>query len=379
MRFTGPRALIDLEALCHNLGVARQRAPASRIWAVIKADAYGHGLERAAGALTEADGFAVSRVEEALRLRAAGIAQPILVLTGALSREETAAAQAHRLDLALHQGEQMTWLETLPPAPPLRVWIKVDTGMHRLGFDPLEVTAIQSRLATCPRAAPLPGLMTHLANADNPEDTLTDQQCLRLRALARPNQALNIGNSGGLLAFPAARTAWVRPGIMLYGGSPFSCLSAEACGLEPVMTLTTQISAVHHFRAGDRIGYGGTFSCPEDMPVGVAAIGYGDGYPRHAPTGTPVLVEGRRVALIGRVSMDSISLDLRQAPGTQPGDEVILWGRGLPVEEIAQHAGTINYELLCGLSARVHKASIPIPQTLSNKSRVNHNQREERQ
>lgn len=379
MRFTGPRALIDLGALQHNLGVVRRQAPASRIWAIIKADAYGHGLERAAAALTEADGFAVARFEEALRLRTARVTKPILVLTGALSREETAAALEHQLDLTLHQAEQVTWLEALPPCPPLRVWIKVDTGMHRLGFDPLEVPAIQSRLAACPQVAPLPGLMTHLANADNPEDPLTDRQCLRLRALARPDQALNIGNSGGLLAFPAARTAWVRPGIMLYGGSPFSCLSAEECGLEPVMTLMTQISAVHHFHAGDRIGYGGTFSCPEDMPVGVAAIGYGDGYPRHAPTGTPVLVGGRRVALIGRVSMDSISLDLRQAPGTQPGDEVILWGRGLPVEEIAQNAGTINYELLCGLSARVHRASMPIPQSLSIKSRENHNQREERQ
>ena len=365
MRFTGPRALIDLAALRHNLGVVRRRAPASRIWAVIKADAYGHGLERAAAALAEADGFAVARVEEALRLRAAGVAQPILVLTGAISQEETAAAQAHRLDLALHQGEQMTWLEALSPGFPLRVWIKVDTGMHRLGLDPTEVAAIQQRLAACPRVAPVPGLMTHLANADDPEDPLTDRQCQRLRALARPDQALNIGNSGGLLAFPAARTAWVRPGIMLYGGSPFASLSAGALGLEPVMTLNTQISAVHHFHAGDRIGYSGTFVCPEDMPIGVAAIGYGDGYPRHAPTGTPVLVGSRRVALIGRVSMDSISLDLRQAPGTQPGDEVILWGRGLPVEEIALAAGTINYELLCGLTTRVHRVAMPIPQTSS--------------
>lgn len=363
MRFTGPHALIDRAALRHNLGVARQRAPASRIWAVIKADAYGHGLERVAAALAAADGFAVARVEEALHLRGAGVEHPILILSGALSREETAAAQARRLDLALHQGEQMTWLEALPPGPLLRIWIKVDTGMHRLGLDPAEVPAIQSRLAACPRVAPLPGLMTHLANADSPGDPLTERQCQRLRALARPGQALNIGNSGGLLACPAARADWVRPGIMLYGGSPFADLSARELGLEPVMTLKTQISAVHHFHAGDRIGYGGTFSCPEDMPVGVAAIGYGDGYPRHAPTGTPVLVGGRRVALIGRVSMDSISLDLRQAPGTLPGDDVILWGRGLPVEEIAQSAGTINYALLCGLSARVHRVSMPIPPT----------------
>jgi alanine racemase len=361
----GPIALFDEAALRHNLGVARQRAPSSRIWAVIKADAYGHGLERAAAALATADGFAVARVEEALRLRGSGVEHAILVLGGALSPEEALTAQAHRLDLALHREAQMTWLETLPPGPPLRVWIKVDTGMHRLGLDPAEVPTIQQRLAACPQVAPLPGLMTHLANADDPDDPLTERQCQRLRALARPHQALNIGNSGGLLACPAARADWVRPGIMLYGGSPFAGLSARALGLEPVMTLKTQISAVHHFHAGDRIGYGGTFSCPEDMPVGVAAIGYGDGYPRHAPTGTPVLVAGQRVALIGRVSMDSISLDLRQAPGTQPGDEVLLWGRGLPVEEIAQAAGTINYELLCGLSKRVRRVAMPIPQTIS--------------
>jgi alanine racemase len=206
VRFTGPHALIDLAALRHNLGLARQRAPASRICAVIKADAYGHGLERVAAALAAADGFAVARVEEALRLRGAGVEHPILILSGALSPEETAAAQAHRLDLALHQGEQMTWLEALPPGPPLRIWIKVNTGMHRLGLDPAEVPAIQSRLAACPRVAPLPGLMTHLANADDPEDPLTDRQCQRLRALARPDHALNIGNSGGVC------------GIVAYGG-----------------------------------------------------------------------------------------------------------------------------------------------------------------
>ncbi len=359
MRCSGPQALIDLAALRHNLAVVRSRAPASRIWAVIKADAYGHGMERAAEALAAADGYAIARVEEALRLRAAAVARPLLVLTGALSHEETAAAQKHQLDLILHQEAQVSWLAALPPGPPLRVWIKVDTGMHRLGFNPQEVPAILSRLAACPQVAPLPGLMTHLANADNPDDPLTEYQCRRLRDLARPDQTLSIGNSGGLLACPAARTAWVRPGIMLYGGSPFSSLDAASCDLQPVMTLRTQISAIHHFHAGDRIGYGGTYACPEEMPVGVAAIGYGDGYPRHAPTGTPVLVGGKRVALIGRVSMDSISLDLRQAPGTQPGDEVILWGRGLPVEEVAHQAGTINYALLCGVSARVPRQSQP--------------------
>lgn len=360
MRFVGPIAAIDLAALGHNLEVARRHAPRSRIWAVIKADAYGHGMEQAAAALTAADGFAVARLEEALRLRTAGVEHPILVLNGALSAEETAVAWEARLDLAVHQAEQADWLAALPMTAavahrPLRIWLKVDTGMHRLGLNPADVPRILTQLANCPVVAPEPGLMTHLANADEPTDPFTGLQCQRLRALARPGQALNIGNSAGILASPAARADWVRPGIMLYGGSPLNDRGAAALGLRPVMILKTQVSATHVYRAGERIGYGGTFVCPEDMPVGVAAIGYGDGYPRHAPTGTPVLVKGHRVPLIGRVSMDSITLDLRLCPEARPGDEVILWGPGLPVEEIAQAAGTISYDLLCGVSPRVRR------------------------
>ena len=361
MRFVGPVALIDLAALGHNLEVARRHAPRSRIWAVIKADAYGHGMEQAAAALMAADGFAVARLEEALRLRGAEVEYPILVLNGALSAEETAVAWEARLDLAVHQAEQADWLAALPVTAavahrPLRIWLKVDTGMHRLGLDPAEVPRLQARLADCPVvAAPGPGLLTHLANADELADPLSDLQCQRLRALAQPGQALNIGNSAGILACPAARADWVRPGIMLYGGSPFGDRGAAALDLRPVMTLRTQISATHVYRAGERIGYGGTFVCPEDMPVGVAAIGYGDGYPRHAPTGTPVLVKGRRVPLIGRISMDSVTLDLRPCPEARPGDEAILWGPGLPVEEIATTAGTISYDLLCGVSPRVRR------------------------
>jgi len=358
MRFVGPLALIDLTALHHNLGVARRHAPKSRLWAVIKADAYGHGMEIAAVALARADGFAVARLEEALRLRAAGVEHPILVLNGALSGEETGAAWEARLDLAVHQARQADWLAALPASSagqPLRIWLKVDTGMHRLGLAPPEVPRLLARLADCPAVSHNPGLLTHLANADEPADPLTVLQCQRLRNLAQPGQPLNIGNSAGLLTCPAARADWVRPGIMLYGGSPFGDRGAAELGLRPVMTLKTQLSATHHYRAGERIGYGGTYACPEDMPVGVAAIGYGDGYPRHAPTGTPVLVKGQRAPLIGRVSMDSITLDLRHVPEARPGDEVILWGQGLPVEEIATSAGTISYDLLCGVSPRVRR------------------------
>ena len=351
----GPRAVIDHAALRHNLGQVRRHAPASRVWAVMKSVAYGHGMAQAAKSLAGADGFAVARTEEAVRLREAGVKKAILVIAGALARDELDAAVHHRLELGVHQEEQLGLLERVGAEQALKIWVKVDTGMHRLGLDPETVPGVLERLNACPGVQAPVGLMTHLANADDPRDPLSETQCRGLRALAGPGQPLNIGNSGGILAFPASRTDWVRPGIMLYGASPFGGVSAASLGLTPVMTLATRLIAVRRLRRGDRIGYSGTFRCPEDMPVGVAAIGYGDGYPRHAPTGSPALVGGRRVPLMGRVSMDSITLDLRTVPTARPGDEVVLWGRGLPAEEIARRAGTISYELFCGVTGRVRK------------------------
>jgi alanine racemase len=351
--FTGPCALIDHGALRANLALARQHAPSSRIWAVVKADAYGHGLLEVAESLAGADGLAVARVDEGVRLREAGIGLPILVLEGAIFSDEVEAAARHRLELALHQEEQLALLEQARAHLPLRVWIKVDTGMHRLGVQPEAVPDLMERLARSLRVADPPGLMTHLANADRPDDGLTLRQCTRLRALAPPGALLSIGNSAGILAFAAARTDWVRPGIMLYGSSPFAERSAAGLGLRPVMTLQTRLIAIKHLRQGDALGYGGTWVCPEDMAVGVAGIGYGDGYPRHAPSGTPVLIAGRRAPLVGRVSMDLISIDLRGLPEVKLGDPVTLWGEGLPVDEIAARAGTISYELLCRVTPRV--------------------------
>lgn len=350
-----PRALIDHSALRDNLAVVRRHAPDSRVWAVIKANAYGHGMLEAAAALGSADGFAVARVAEGVRLREAGIAAPLLVLEGAVFADELAAAAEHRLELALHQPEQVALLEQARLPRPVRVWIKLDTGMHRLGFDPEDVPALLTRLEHSPEVDGLPpGLMTHLANADDPRDGLTAMQCDRLRALdPAARYTLSIGNSAGILACPAARTHWVRPGIMLYGSSPLIGRTAAELDLRPVMTLETRLIAVRNLRRGDAIGYGGTYLCPQDMPVGVAAIGYGDGYPRHAPAGTPVLVGGRPAPLVGRVSMDMINIDLRSVPDAAVGDPVTLWGDGLPVDEIAEHAGTISYELLCHVTARV--------------------------
>ncbi|MCG6862056.1 MAG: alanine racemase [Chromatiaceae bacterium] len=351
-----PRAVIDHSALRHNLAIVRRHAPNSRVWAVVKANGYGHGMAQVAAGLATADGLAVARVEEGVCLREAGIAKPILVLEGVLFKHELAAAHEHGLELALHRRGQVELLAETRLARPLRVWIKVDTGMHRLGVDPQRVPALLAELSANPGIEGPVGLMTHLANADDTEDGLTQLQCERLRALdSSGNYSLSIGNSAGILAFPASRTHWIRPGIMLYGASPLIGRTAGDLELRPVMTLQTRLIAVRSLRQGNAIGYGGTYVCPEDMPVGVAAIGYGDGYPRHAPVGTPVLVGGHRASLVGRVSMDMINIDLRGLPAATVGDTVTLWGEGLSVDVVAERAGTISYELLCSVTARVRK------------------------
>ncbi len=372
-----PRAIIDHSALRHNLACVRRRAPGSRVWAVIKADGYGHGMVPVGTSLEAADGLAVARVEEGVRLREAGIAKPILVMEGFFFGEELAAVRAHGLDPALHQPGQVALLGQMQAVKPLRVWIKVDTGMHRLGFDPREIPALLARLQADPRLAGSVGLMTHLAKADDPSDRETQLQCDRLRALdPAARYPLSIGNSAGILACPASRTHWVRPGIMLYGASPLIGRTAAELGLRPVMQLETRLIAVRTLHRGDRVGYGGTYVCPEDMPVGVAAIGYGDGYPRHAPTGTPVLVSGQRAPLVGRVSMDTITIDLRGLPAAAVSDPVILWGEGLPVDEIAERAGTIPYELLCQVTSRVrmeHRRNHECTRICTNFHRVKKN------
>jgi alanine racemase len=350
----GLRALIDHAALRANLAVVRRHAPRSRVWAVIKANAYGHGMVQVAEALADADGFALARVEEAVRLREAGVRKPLLVLEGAASAEELEAADRNRLELAVHQEEQVALLDQCRLTGPLRLWLKVDTGMHRLGLRPEAVPSLLERLRDDPRVDPPVGLMTHLANADDPADGLTISQCCRLTDLARGGpMPLSIGNSAGILACPESRTDWVRPGIMLYGASPVAGRAADEFGLRPVMTLRSRLIAVKRLSRGDAVGYGGTYVCPEAMPVGVVGIGYGDGYPRQAPTGTPVSIRGREAPLVGRVSMDMITVDLRPVPEAAVGDEVTLWGEGLSVDRVAELAGTISYELLCRVTRRV--------------------------
>jgi alanine racemase len=349
----GPRALIDHAALRHNLARVAAAAPGRHIWAVIKSDAYGHGIRQVAETLDRADGFAVARVEEAVRLREGGTRHPLLVLGGFFDQKELMAASRHRLDIAVHQDYQLRLLESTPLPRPLRAWLKVDTGMGRLGFHLQEAREAARRLAVCRGCAGAPRWMTHLADADDLTDPLTPEQARVLLALAEPGEELSIANSAGVLGWPETHGDWVRPGIMLYGVSPFLNEVGSKRGLLPVMTLEARLIARRNLRRGDRVGYGGSYVCPQDMPAGVVAIGYGDGYPRHARSGTPVLVNGARVPVIGRVSMDLLILDLRGHPQVSVGDPVVLWGRGLPVEEVATMAETIGYELLTGVTRRV--------------------------
>jgi alanine racemase len=351
------RALIDLDALAHNLQRVRQAAPSRRVIAIVKAEAYGHGLARVAGALNEADAFGVASVEEGTRLRDAGCRRPILLLEGFFSPEEILPISQLGLDVVLHHRLQMDWLEAASLPEPVRVWVKVDTGMHRLGFPPGEVAEVWGRLGRSPNVAGPVRAMTHLACADDRDDPRTQEQVARFAKTVQGIRAeISIANSAGILAWPQTHGDWIRPGIMLYGVSPFIGGIGADEGLQPVMTLSTRLIAVNRCRPGDAVGYGATWECPEAMNIGVAAVGYGDGYPRHLPNGTPVLVNGRRVPLVGRVSMDMITLDLRTEPEARPGDPVVLWGPDLPVEEIARRAGTIAYELLCGVTSRVPKA-----------------------
>lgn len=348
------RARIDLHALQHNFRLASQAAADSRILAVIKANAYGHGAVPLARALHTADAFALASVEEALQLRDAGITTPLVLLEGVFAADELEAVAAADLQVVVHSPEQVGWLERDAATAPLHLWLKVDTGMHRLGVPPSQVHEIRRRLAALiARRGGSLRLMSHLACADEPQHPANDRQLAAFLTLNADGLERSLANSAALLSRPEMRFDWARPGIMLYGASPFEPSVETHPQLQPVMTLESQLIAVYARSKGDGIGYGQGWTCPRDMPVGVAAAGYGDGYPRHAPAGTPVLVNGRVAPLVGRVSMDMICVDLSDQPEARVGDPVRLWGEGLPVETLAARAGTISYEVLCNVSPRV--------------------------
>ncbi len=352
------RALIDLKALRHNLSRAREASSDAKIMAVVKANAYGHGLQSAAHALNQADAFGVARLDEGVALRDAGITLPVVLLSGVESIDELEEARGHEFDLVVHSEHQIAMLENAPQGPRIRAWLKLDSGMHRLGFPASVFGRSHSRLCQCAVIDSVV-LMTHLADADVPQsERVADQIAIFEYSTGGISAERSIANSGGLLGWSKARADWVRPGIMLYGISPFAQATGADHGLLPAMTVETRLIAVNRLARGDRIGYGGTYTCEEPMPIGVAAIGYGDGYPRHAPSGTPVLVDGVRCPLAGRVSMDLITIDLRPNMDAKPGDRVVLWGEGLPAEEVADHVGTIAYELICRMAPRVDYAEV---------------------
>lgn len=344
-------ALIDLTALRHNLSVARNYAPKCRTLAVIKANGYGHGIEQIAQALIDTDAYAVATMSEAIRLRHAGITKPVVLLQGVNNKGELKQVNEFQLDMVVHHRHQIDLLKSSPPLN-TTIWLKINTGMNRLGISPSLVEECIEVLSELNPTDII--LMTHFANADDRDDTFTEKQ-IKLFNKINPSQALkkSMANSAGLLHWPMSHHDWIRPGIMLYGVTPFNSGTAAELGLKPVMTLVSELIAVNQCEQGERVGYGGLWQCPEVMPVGVVAIGYGDGYPRHINENTPVLINGVRCPIIGRVSMDMLCVDLRNVPQVQSGDEVLLWGKGLPVEEIASKAGTIAYELLCQITNRV--------------------------
>lgn len=344
------QASIDLSALEWNLKVAR-RATRARIMAVIKANAYGHGLLRVAEALNAVEGFALLDIRDAICLRDAGFSQAILLLEGFFTPGDLSLVAEYDLACVIHNHQQIGMLEAYPGRRSLDIWLKIDSGMNRLGFAPDKLSAVLQILKKHSAVRDIT-LMTHFAHADEPIGVAA-QLDLFNELVAPYRMARSLANSAALLRYPATHADWVRPGIMLYGASPFAENSSQQLGLQPVMTLRSRIIAVQELSPGERIGYGGIFRAESPMRTGVVACGYADGYPRHALTGTPVLVEGQRTRTLGRISMDMLTVDLSALPAADVGSSVTLWGEGLPVEQVAHAADTISYELLCALTERV--------------------------
>lgn len=348
-------ARIDLSALQRNLASVKNLAPQSKILAMIKRNAYGHGAVKVAETLAGKVGvFGVACVSEALELYAAGIKAPVVVLKGFFDVADLEIIDRCNFETVIHNQEQLGILAKAKLQHPLRVWLKIDTGMHRLGFHPEAAVIAYRELMNNELVTKPLRLMTHFSDADDITKNKTNEQMASFLKITQglPGEYC-AANSSAILNWEKTRVAWVRPGITLYGASPVQHLSATKLNLIPVMTLVSRILTIHNLKKGDTVGYGSEWVCPEDMRVGIVDLGYGDGYPRHAKTGTPVLLNGKRSGVIGRIAMDMINIDLRNHPEAKVGDEVILWGRGLPIEEVAASANTIPYELFCKLTSRV--------------------------
>lgn len=347
-------ATIDISAMQHNLAVSRAHAGGARVWAVVKANGYGHGLMNALRGFADADGMALVEPDAAVLLRQRGWRKPVLLLEGFFDAADLEAVASHGLDTVVHCEEQLRMLETTTLHEPLNIHLKVNSGMNRLGFRPRQVASAHARLRALPGVGQIV-LVTHFANADeeNNQALPLAEQVRRMReAAAGLDLPLSLCNSAASLLHGELAEDWIRPGIMLYGGTPCAA-PAASYSLMPAMTLSSRLIAIQEIAPGEAVGYGSRFVARQPTRIGVVACGYADGYPRHAPGGTPVLVDGLRCALAGRVSMDMLTVDLSNAPQAQVGSSVTLWGEGLPIDEVAHAAGTIGYELMCAVAPRV--------------------------
>jgi alanine racemase len=347
------KAVLSAQNLLHNLSVIRQQAPHAKIIAMVKANAYGHGLRSVSRRLeSEVDLLGVASIDEALALRQTGIKTPVLLMEGVFTENELEEAARENFHVVFHNREQLQWLNN--NSQKIHAWLKVDTGMGRLGFDLVEAEKIYQQLVQHPNVEKPVRIISHFACADEPEHLLNQRQIKLFEAfILRLETEYSLCNTAGIFTFPEQHYDFVRPGISLYGASPFDNKTGLDLGLKPVMTLQTKLIAVKKQSKGSFLGYGARFVCPEDMLVGVAACGYGDGYPRSAKDGTPVLLNGIRTQVLGRISMDMMAIDLRSCPAAKIDDPVILWGDGLPIEEVARFTDQVSYDLLTGMQNRV--------------------------
>jgi len=349
---------IDVNAFLHNLAVAKAYAGGAVVMSVVKANAYGHGIHNLLPALRQTEAIGVSCLEEALELRELGCKQPIMLMEGFFYADELELIAKHDLQMVVHQPQQIEMLKKNVLTKPVYAWLKINTGMNRIGFAPEQVSKLIETLQNLESIQKPIGLMTHFSDADVLENPKTLKQLNNFTAVAGNHKGLKTAaNSAALMSYSESHFDWVRPGIMLYGISPFEDKLGIDFNLKPVMTLSSELIAVNQCKKDETVGYGSNWIAAEDMPIGIVAMGYGDGYPRHAKNGTPVLVNGVKVPLIGRVSMDMLAVDLRTCPKAKVGDEVVLWGENLPVEKIALMSDTIAYELLTSInpaSVRLH-------------------------
>jgi alanine racemase len=348
-------AIIHSQALQSNLALVRAIRPLAKVWAIVKANAYGHGLAQAMQGFANADGLSLVEWDAAVTLRTLGWHKPIMMLEGVFEPSDLAIAEQHQLQIVVHSDEQLAMLKSAPLSKPLDVHLKINTGMNRLGFAPERAQHVYTSLRAMAAVRNI-AFLTHFANAENMQSELSvDAQFARFKqAIAGLKGEISVANSAATLMQRQITADWIRPGVMLYGASPGGG-SANSFGLKPAMTLQSQITAVQNLQPGDVVGYGSTFKADKSMRIGIVACGYADGYPRHAPTGTPILVQGQATRVVGRVSMDMLTVDLSALPDAGVGSNVILWGDDLPIDDVAAAAGTIGYELMCGLTSRVRR------------------------